>query len=234
MRIARRARRGLALWRAQVALELGRDRLAAGLGQLGGVLLLLERGDVLGDLGVLGGQLVDAALPGPGQLGQLAEVDRHVQQPPRAGTAAPASPWGTAGATRSAGPPPTASAPRIPARASGSASTPTMPVGPSYVDGAESQFASSAPGRRSMTETGTGRVCGVSASSAPSRCTRVALAERSAEAISVLNWRQRRFGSMPCTRIRSRPSGSCGDLELGGRPGDLALAVGVQLDLRAG
>ena len=49
----------------EVALELARDRLAAGLGQLGGVAGLLEGPDVVADLLVLLGELVDPALPGP-------------------------------------------------------------------------------------------------------------------------------------------------------------------------
>src|SRR5690606_40600711 len=48
---------------AEVALELAGDRLAAGLGELGGVLGLLQAAHVAGDVGVLGGQLVDAVLP---------------------------------------------------------------------------------------------------------------------------------------------------------------------------
>src|SRR5690606_10491974 len=65
---------------AQVALELAGDRVAARLGQLGGVLLLLERADVVGDLGVLLGELVDAVLPRAGLLRQLAERDGDVQE----------------------------------------------------------------------------------------------------------------------------------------------------------
>ena len=61
---------------AQVALELAGDRLAAGLGQVGGVLGLLELADVLADLAVLLGQLVDAVLPGPGVLGQRRRAAR--------------------------------------------------------------------------------------------------------------------------------------------------------------
>ena len=95
----------------------------------------------------------------------------------------------------------------MPARVRVSASTPTMPVGPSYVDGARPSLVISC---RSPVEvdTGIGRVCGVSASSEPSRCTRFTFAELSAEASRVANWRQRRFGSSPSTSTRSRPSGS--------------------------
>src|SRR4051794_15075624 len=56
---------------AQVALELLGDGVAARLGQVGGVLGLLEALDVLGHLGVGRGQLVDAALPGVGVLVEL-------------------------------------------------------------------------------------------------------------------------------------------------------------------
>ena len=38
---------------SQVALELGRDGLTAGLGELSRILLLFQRGDILGHLGVL-------------------------------------------------------------------------------------------------------------------------------------------------------------------------------------
>jgi hypothetical protein len=58
---------------AEVALELAGDRLSARLGQVGGVLGVLELADVLGDLAVLLRELVDAVLPGPGVLRQLPE-----------------------------------------------------------------------------------------------------------------------------------------------------------------
>ena len=51
-----------------------------GLGQLGGVAGLLERADVVGDVLVLLGELVDAALPGAGVLGQVAERDADLEQ----------------------------------------------------------------------------------------------------------------------------------------------------------
>src|SRR6202012_2275520 len=51
---------------AQVPLELARDGVAGRLGQVGGVLGLFQRPHVLGDVGVLLRELVDAALPGPG------------------------------------------------------------------------------------------------------------------------------------------------------------------------
>ena len=71
----RRRRRAL-----EVALELAGDRVAGRLGQVGGVARLLERPDVVGDVLVLLGELVDAALPGAGVLGQVAEGDAHLEQ----------------------------------------------------------------------------------------------------------------------------------------------------------
>ena len=44
------------------------------------VLAFLERGDVLGDLAVLAGELVDAVLPRPRLLRQVAERNREVQR----------------------------------------------------------------------------------------------------------------------------------------------------------
>ena len=221
-----------ALAAAEVALELGRDRVAAGLGQLGGVLLLLQRGDVLGDLGVLGGQLVDAALPGPGQLRQLAEVERHVEQLLQLGQQGQrrlrARRVGHVVRHR----PPTDISTSMPARASGVGEH-ADDAGRALVGGRrQPELPHQVPVAGRGTETGIGRVCGVSASSAPSRCTRVTLAERRAEAIRVLNWRQRRLGSMPSDQHQVPAAGQLGQLELGGRPGDLALVVGVQLDLR--
>ena len=64
----------------EVALELPGDRLAAGLGQLGGVLALLEVADVLRDVLVLLGELGDAALPGAAVLGQVAQRDAGLEQ----------------------------------------------------------------------------------------------------------------------------------------------------------
>jgi len=59
-----RRRVELALTSAQVTLEFGRDRVASGLRQFGGILHLLQRGHVLSNLGVLGGQLIHPAFPG--------------------------------------------------------------------------------------------------------------------------------------------------------------------------
>ncbi len=71
----------LTLAAAQIALELRRDRIAARLRQLRCVLHLLQRGDILGDLGVLGRQLVYATLPRAGQLGQLTKIEGGVEHP---------------------------------------------------------------------------------------------------------------------------------------------------------
>lgn len=65
---------------AEEPLELPGDRLTASLGQVGGVLGLLERLDILGDLFVTIGELVDAALPGPSVLIEIAVVDRCVKE----------------------------------------------------------------------------------------------------------------------------------------------------------
>ncbi len=53
-------------------------------------------------------------------------------------------------------------------------------------------------------ETGTGLVCGESASSAPSRMTISTPSSVNAVTSSAVNPRQRMFGSMPWTRTRSR------------------------------
>ena len=53
--------------------------------------------------------------------------------------------------------------------------------------------------------TGTGRVCGESASSAPSRITSSTFSSAKDATSSSQKPRQRMFGSMPCTRTRSRP-----------------------------
>src|SRR3954453_6263000 len=64
----------------EIPLELLGDRLTAGLGELGGVLVLLEHPDVLPDVLVLLGQLRDAALPGARVLGQVAHRDADLEQ----------------------------------------------------------------------------------------------------------------------------------------------------------
>ena len=63
----------------EVALEFAGDRVAARLGQVHRVLGLFEGAHVVGDLGVLLGQLVHAALPGARLLGQVGQRQRRVQ-----------------------------------------------------------------------------------------------------------------------------------------------------------
>ena len=64
---------------AQVTLELAGDRVAGRLGQVGGVLGLFQRPHVVGDVGVLLGELVHATLPGTRLFGKLGLRQRHVQ-----------------------------------------------------------------------------------------------------------------------------------------------------------
>ena len=152
----------------EVALELAGDRVAARLGQVRRVLGLLQGPHVVGDLGVLLGELVHAALPGARLLGQVGQRQRSRPGRPRRRAAAPAWPSGSAAAPRSAGPAPTARRPGCPRRRRCAAARRRSRSGPC-----------SPPGRRrprcrawsstSRRDTGTGRVCGESASSAPSR-----------------------------------------------------------------
>ena len=87
----------------EVALELPRDRLAGRLGEVRGVAGLLQRADVVGDVLVLLGELVDAALPGPGVLGQVAERDAALEQVLELAEQGERRPWGTAAGRRSGG-----------------------------------------------------------------------------------------------------------------------------------
>ena len=64
---------------AEVTLEFPGDRVPARLGQVGRVLGLFQGAHVVGHLGVLLGQLVHAALPGPRLLRQVTEWQRRVQ-----------------------------------------------------------------------------------------------------------------------------------------------------------
>src|SRR6478609_4829054 len=75
-------------------------------------------------------------------------------------------------------------------------STPTMPVGPSYVEGSNPSWSPSSTVEL-LVDTGIGRVCGTSASRAQSRWTRVTFADVSAEESRAANWRHRMFGSGP-------------------------------------
>ena len=95
----------------QVPLELAGDGLAGGLGELGGVAGLLERPHVLGDVLVLLGELVDAALPGAGVLGQVAERDADLEQVLDAAEQGQRRLRARAAARRSAGRPPSTTRP---------------------------------------------------------------------------------------------------------------------------
>ncbi len=84
-----------------------------------------------------------------------------------------------------------------------SCSTPTIPVGPSYCD-VSRPSASATASSVAVPVTGIGRVCGVSASSAPS-VTTISTPSSSAKASS--SWQkdfQRMLGSMPWTSTTSR------------------------------
>ena len=199
----------------EVPLELAGDGLAGGLGELGGVAGLLEGPDVLGDVLVLLGELVDAALPGAGVLGEVAERDADLEEvldPAeqgegglRAGRLRDVVGHGGPVATR----------PGCRDGAQASWKTPTMPVGPSYVD-SSSLSRSTSSGSVAVPVTGTGRVCGVSASSAPRVTTIWPPRSSAAASSSAQNCRQRMFGSMPRIRMTSR----C-------RSGGLAIAICV-------
>src|SRR5580704_10907929 len=63
----------------EVALELAGDRVAARLGQVHRVLGLFQGAHVVGDLGILLGELVHASLPGARLLGQVGQRQRYVQ-----------------------------------------------------------------------------------------------------------------------------------------------------------
>ena len=102
---------------AQVALEVGGDGVAVGLGCALALLgLLLELPDVLAHLVVGLGHLGDRALPLLGLLGKGAEGHLDVE-------------CGTDAQNENAG---------IPASTHAFWNTPTMPVGPWYVDGSTS------------------------------------------------------------------------------------------------
>ena len=64
------------------------------------------------------------------------------------------------------------------------------------------------PHTRPSPVTGAGRVCGTSASSAPSVTTSSTPSSRAKSVITVANVRQRRFGSIPSSRTASRSSPS--------------------------
>ena len=93
--------------------------------------------------------------------------------------------------------------------------TPTMPVGPSYVD-ISSLSRSTSSGSVAVPLTGTGRVCGVSASRAPSVTTIWPPRSSAAASSSAQNCRHRMLGSMPRIKMTSRR-----------RSGGLAIAIWV-------
>lgn len=78
-----------------------------------------------------------------------------------------------------------------------------MPVGPSYLVSSRSMVRARS-GSDVTPLTGTGRVCGVSPSSAPSTTTISTPSSWANPRISLQNERQRIDGSMPRTRTRSR------------------------------
>ena len=90
----------------------------------------------------------------------------------------------------------------MPACTQASWNTPEMPVGPSYRDRVS-------PSRAAVSSscadpvTWIGRVCGTSASSAPSPMTVATWWSTAILSSSSQNARQRKFGSMPCTRMTS-------------------------------
>ncbi len=95
----------------------------------------------------------------------------------------------------------------MPAWVQACCSTPTIPVGPLYSTGSTCRSAASS-GSEAAAATGTGRVCGESASSAPSSttvCTPRSVKDCTSSAAKP---RQRMLGSMPCTRTTSRPMSS--------------------------
>src|SRR6185369_14397545 len=65
---------------AQVAFELAGDRVTAGLRKRRLRLPGLQRADVLGDLGIARGKLVDLAFPRLGPLGEVSQRDLDVEQ----------------------------------------------------------------------------------------------------------------------------------------------------------
>ena len=78
-----------------------------------------------------------------------------------------------------------------------------MPVGPSYVDGSRPSSAPSAASDVAPV-TGTGRVCGMSESSAPRVTTVDTSSSAASPRISRTNCCHFMLGSMPCTRTMSR------------------------------
>ena len=192
---------------AQVTLELPGDRVPARLGQIGRVLGLLQRAHVVRDLGVLLGELVHAALPGPGLLGQVGQRQRDVQD------VLDAAEQGQRGlragrlghVVRHGGPQRHRRDARLGARVLEHADDPGRAL---VVHRLDVQLARPAPGPTAAAVTGTGRVCGESASSAPSSTTISTPSSVKDSTSSSQNARQRMLGSIPCTSTMSRSAAS--------------------------
>ena len=202
-----------------------------GLGEVGGVPGLLQGADVVGDVLVLLGELVDAALPGAGVLGQVAERDADLEQVLELAD------------QRQRG---------LGARRLGDVVGDRRPVGdrgdvePHARVLEDPDDAGGALVRRLLelepvdqlglgggAVTGIGRVCGVSASSAPRVTTSSPPSSSQAASSSAQNCRQRMLGSMPRIRITSRSrSGGEATAICVRRPGDPAVAVLVGADDR--
>ena len=112
--------------------------------------------------------------------------------------------------------------------------TPTMPVGPSYVD-CSSLSRSTSSGSVAVPVTGIGRVCGVSASRAPEGDHELAAEvvaggqQLGAELAPAHVRLDAAHQDHVAVEVRGR-----GDRDLGARPGDPAVAVLVGADDRAG
>ena len=157
----------------QEALELLRDRVAARQVAERDVLvvhLLLEPLDQRAHLGLARDRLVEPALVLHGRLVQLVGVDRHLEQVLEPAAAARASPSGSAPPRRSAAPAPrgwpTAGRPARMRRGARRRSR-SAPRSAS----AEKPSRSTSSGSAAIPVICTGRVCGTSASSAPSETT---------------------------------------------------------------
>ena len=108
----------------------------------------------------------------------------------------------------------------MPACTQASWNTPEMPVGPSYRERARPSLAAVSSSCAEPV-TWIGRVCGTSASSAPSPITVATWWSTAILSSSSQNARQRKFGSMPCTRMTSLgESGEPAGGQPGGRPVD--------------
>ncbi len=166
---------------------------------------LLERAHVLGDLGVLGGELVDAALPGPGLLGQVAERDRRCRAGPRPGRAARASPSGTAAGRRSAAPRPRTTRRARPA--CGSVLEDADDAGRALVRAtAPGRAAAAAPGRTRRRSPAPAGCAGRRRAARRATTTSSTPSSSATSSSSSQNARQRMLGSMPRISTMSRPA----------------------------